>query len=323
MLREIENLILVFFIYSFAGWFMESVGGILKEKRFINRGFLIGPYCPVYGYGVVAITLLLGKYKDDFVTLFIMSTLLCGSLEYLTSYIMEKLFHARWWDYHNHKFNINGRICLETMLPFGIAGSVILCILNPMIYSKLALLPDLVMNIISALLVIIFIADNIISFIIINSFKEEIYKKQDNTEEISNKVKEKTEKINKKIKDKAEDTIMQLESTAIEAGRDIKYRKLKLQRKVKYTRRMILNKASKISVRKLATKIKEKGTGVKLSIKKKTKEIDIQIKAKQKELSNQIIESFKKKSALSRRLIEAFPKLTIKFGREKDDKLQK
>ena len=67
MLRDIENLILIFFIYSFAGWFMESVGGILKEKRFINRGFLIGPYCPVYGYGVVAITLFLGKYKNDFI----------------------------------------------------------------------------------------------------------------------------------------------------------------------------------------------------------------------------------------------------------------
>ena len=68
--------ILIFFIYSFAGWFMESVGGIFKEKRFINRGFLIGPYCPIYGIGVILITIFLAKYKEDRIITFVMSILI-------------------------------------------------------------------------------------------------------------------------------------------------------------------------------------------------------------------------------------------------------
>ena len=325
MLREIENLVIVFFIYSFAGWFMESFGGIYKEKKIINRGFLIGPYCPVYGCGVVLITILLEKYKNDFMTLFILSTVLCGSLEYFTSFAMEKLFHARWWDYHNKKFNINGRICLETMLPFGIAGSIILCILNPFIYSKLSVLSDKTMNIISGTLAAIFFIDFIISFIIINSFKGIIYNKskKDNTEEISTRVKEKTNEIGEKAKDKAEDVIMHLESSAIEKARDIKYRRIKLQRKAKYTGKLILKKANKISIKEIPHKLKTKGASVKSGIAKRTKEIDIQIKSKQKELSNQIIETFKEKSILTKRLMEAFPKIEIKFGKDKNNKLQK
>ena len=83
---------------------MESVGGIFKEKRFINRGFLIGPYCPVYGFGVVLITILLQKYTNDVIVLFFLAILICGTLEYATSYFMEKFFNARWWDYSKNKF---------------------------------------------------------------------------------------------------------------------------------------------------------------------------------------------------------------------------
>ena len=85
MVNSVEMYIMIFFTYSFFGWFMESVGGILKEKRFINRGFLIGPYCPVYGTGVVLITLLLNKYTNDIPVLFFLAILICGVLEYLTS----------------------------------------------------------------------------------------------------------------------------------------------------------------------------------------------------------------------------------------------
>ena len=131
MIRIIQIHFLLFLIYSFGGWFLESVGGILNVKKFVNRGFLIGPYCPIYGIGVICFTLLLSDYKNDLVVLFFLSMLVAGILEYLTSYFMEKLFNARWWDYSKNKFNINGRICLETMIFFGICGCLFLTILNP------------------------------------------------------------------------------------------------------------------------------------------------------------------------------------------------
>ena len=120
---------------------MEVTLKYIELKRFINRGFLIGPYCPIYGCGAVLITLLLQKFVNDPITLFVYGIIICSILEYTTSFIMEKLFNARWWDYSTKKFNINGRICLETMIPFGLLGLAIVYIINPFflkIFDKIA-----------------------------------------------------------------------------------------------------------------------------------------------------------------------------------------
>ncbi len=181
--------ILLFFIYSFIGWLMEVILVFLENHKVVNRGFLIGPYCPIYGCGCLLIIILLKKYMSSYLELFFMSILICSILEYTTSYIMEKLFHARWWDYSDKKFNINGRICLETMIPFGLLGSLMTCIVNPFFVNKLSLIPNIWLNIIATILCIIFIIDLIISFNIINSFKKEIVKVDvDRTEEFSKRV---------------------------------------------------------------------------------------------------------------------------------------
>ena len=109
----------IFILYSILGWFMEVVIVSSKKRKITARGFLIGPWCPIYGFGALFITLLLRKYYNDPVALFVMSFLMGTILEYVTSYLMEKLFHARWWDYSNHKFQINGRVSLTTSLGFG------------------------------------------------------------------------------------------------------------------------------------------------------------------------------------------------------------
>ena len=322
MIRYFEYLILIFFIYSFCGWAMESFGGIFKEKKFINRGFLIGPYCPVYGCGVVGITVLLSKYQNDFYALFILVTVMCGSLEYFTSYIMEKLFNARWWDYHNHKFNINGRICLETLIPFGIVGTIIVCTLNPILYSYFDNISDQTINIITLIISVLFIIDFIVSFCIISSFKGATYNQKDNTEEISNKVKEKTEEISDVLKDKTEDTIMHLESNVIVLRRGIRVRRLKIERKVRYTGRKIQYKAI-APIKELSTELKVRTYNIRNAIDEKKDKIDEQLKNKQREISNQIIENFKKRSILSKRLMDAFPKMSIKLNKKEDNKLQK
>ena len=118
MIYNVEIYFLLYLIYSIGGWLLEVSCKLVEKKKFINRGFLIGPYCPIYGTGAVIMTILLKKYIDDPITLFIMAMLTCSILEYITSYVMEKLFNARWWDYSTYRFNINGRICLETTIPF-------------------------------------------------------------------------------------------------------------------------------------------------------------------------------------------------------------
>lgn len=189
MISQVENYIALFFIYSFLGWLMESVGDTIKKKKFVNRGFLIGPYCPIYGVGVILITILLRKYNDDIWITFFMSLLICGTLEYLTSYIMEKLFKARWWDYSQRKFNINGRICLETLIPFGIAGTFIIYIANPFFLKYINMIPDMVIHVLTGAFVAIYITDVMVSFKIIMNLKDMSREFKDNTIEISEKVK--------------------------------------------------------------------------------------------------------------------------------------
>lgn len=191
MIKTISFYFILFIIYSFIGWSIEVVGKLIEKKRFINRGFLIGPICPIYGYGCLAIILSLNNYKNNLIILFCMAILICSILEYFTSYLMEKLFKARWWDYSRRKFNINGRICAETMIPFGILGCLIVHYINPTFANILNNFSDKFIMFTSAIMFIIFIIDNILSFKVITSFKNTIKKlEKDNTEEITKKVKE-------------------------------------------------------------------------------------------------------------------------------------
>lgn len=191
MIQTIETYFLLFISYAFLGWCMEVGCKYVQFGKFINRGFLIGPYCPIYGWGAIAITILLKRYTYVPLVLFIMSTLVCSIIEYFTSYFMEKKYHARWWDYSSKKFNINGRICLETLIPFGILGLFIMYVTNPMLFKIYQSMSKIVVHIISITLFIIFIVDNIISSNIISSVNVEGSKLvKDNTEEITEKVKQ-------------------------------------------------------------------------------------------------------------------------------------
>ena len=195
MKLSITYYFLLFMIYSTAGWTMEVVLKYREHKRFIDRGFLIGPYCPIYGYGSVLITALLYKYNSDPIVLFFMTVLTCGTLEYFTSWIMEKLFKARWWDYSKRKFNLDGRVCLGTLIPFGLFGLILTYITNPFLINCFNKADMIVLNIISSIVFAIYIIDNIISTIIIIGFRKTtikigMEKKEDNTEEITRKVRE-------------------------------------------------------------------------------------------------------------------------------------
>lgn len=190
---NIKSFLTIFFLFitiSFFGWIIEIIYTFLEKKELTNRGFLLGPYCPIYGIGALFILFTLQKYKDDILVLFIMSVLIATILEYITSYLMEKIFKARWWDYSYLPFNINGRVCLLNSVLFGVGALFFLDILYPFLYYILENMPSIIFYPVLTLLLFIFTIDCIVSFNIIIKFKHTIESVQkDYTGEISERVK--------------------------------------------------------------------------------------------------------------------------------------
>lgn len=189
-MTNIKIYFLLFLTYSIIGWLIEMIVTLIDDKEFVNRGFLIGPYCPIYGTCSILMILLLGKIKDP-VLLFILSILICSIGEYITSYLMEKIFKARWWDYSNKKFNINGRICLRNCLYFGLLGFLMIKYVNNFFNNLYLKINPMTLNIIFYTTLVLFIIDFIVSFKIIFKIKTMSIKyiNLDNTKEITEKVK--------------------------------------------------------------------------------------------------------------------------------------
>ena len=197
---KIVVIYILFWLYSFLGWLMETTLVSLQSKKFINRGFFMGPYCPIYGTGGVLL-LVLSPYKDSPFLVFILSIVICSIIEYLTSYILEMIYKVRWWDYSNRMFNLNGRVCLFNSICFGLLGMLMVSYLNPVFLNLITSLSDTILTIIALIILIITLIDMSITFSImfdirktIINLKEKtitsIFKKnQDNTEEVSKRVK--------------------------------------------------------------------------------------------------------------------------------------
>ena len=191
MLVKLEIYFMLFMIYSFIGWTMETVRGGLITKKWVNRGFLIGPYCPIYGISCVSMILLLERYINDILVVFVFAAVICSIIEYMTSLIMEKMYKTRWWDYSEKKFNINGRICLQNALAFGLLSLLILYIVNPFIVNILNMIPELWLQFISLVMAMIFVVDFITTLFVMKIIKNISFEaRKDNTEEVTERVKQ-------------------------------------------------------------------------------------------------------------------------------------
>ena len=121
----------LFFVYAFLGWCAEVCYAALRTGKFVNRGFLNGPVCPIYGFGMAAVLWALRRLMGNTVLLFLGSVVLTSLLEWLTGFLLEKLFHQRWWDYSDEPFNLGGYICLRFSLYWGLACLFVLKIVHP------------------------------------------------------------------------------------------------------------------------------------------------------------------------------------------------
>lgn len=129
-------------IYSFIGWVYESALRSVLEKKWVNSGLLTGPVCPIYGFGSLLVIFCLYERTDNLLLIFVFSMILTCSVEYVTSLILEKLFHAKWWDYSHMRFNFQGRVSLAGAVVFGALSVLLIKYVHPFVAGRLERLPE-------------------------------------------------------------------------------------------------------------------------------------------------------------------------------------
>lgn len=164
--KEISKLnkqILYFFIYSFVGWLLETSYAYIVLGHFENRGFLIGPICPIYGFGMLILTIGLHKYKGHNIKLFFVASIILTYFEYLAGFVLDVIFGLKWWDYSNDFLNINGRVCLSFAFAWGIIALIVVNFIHPftekIVDKILGKIPTVITNMLIKVLVMILVID--------------------------------------------------------------------------------------------------------------------------------------------------------------------
>ena len=165
-----------FLIYAFIGWCTEVVYAAVCHGKFVNRGFLCGPLCPIYGFGAVIVVSCLTPVTENTAVLFIASALLTSILEFITGFVLERVFHAKWWDYSDVPFNIMGYVCLKFSLLWGVACVLLMRVLHPSIASVLEKIPYTYGVIILAVLCVLLACDVTVTVIALSSLRSRFVK---------------------------------------------------------------------------------------------------------------------------------------------------
>ena len=204
-----------FVLYSFFGWCFESTVVSVSQKKFINRGFLNGPVCPIYAVGALSIIFALYPIKDNILLLYILGALLATVIEYIIGWGMEVIFKTKWWDYSSHKYQLHGRICLTSSITWGFLAIVAMYFIHPQVEKILNTIPQDIGKFIEIFILAYFIIDlsiTVMSVINLNAklemlskVKAEIYeqllavKELDISVELKARVNVFMEKIERKI----------------------------------------------------------------------------------------------------------------------------
>lgn len=306
MPQNFYELVWIFIIYAFIGWCTEVSYAALDRGIFVNRGFLNGPYCPIYGCGVVIVVAALTPLKDNLLILFAGSFLLTSILEYITGFILEKVFHNKWWDYSNKPFNLHGYVCLKFSIYWGLACTFIMDVLHPIIYKGITMIPHILGVVLLCIIMTGFAVDcgvtvsTILKFNkrlkvmdemaakihkLSNEIGENIYENVTNAVEKSEEFQETHEELLIKLSDK-KDNLMEISASAKEKFAE-----------------------STEAAREKYTEYKENRNAARLEKQREKEELE----RKYKEL-------FAKKNFGFKRLMKAFPDMT---SREQNESLEK
>jgi len=163
---------LKFMYYAFIGYLIEIFFALIKDHKFINRGFLLGPYCSIYG--VAGIVLAWFNPELNILINFVLAIICCGLIEGLTGFILDKIFKMRWWDYSNEPLNLNGYICIRFMLLFGLFSLIGIYFLNPLYEELYEIIGNPLCMILAGIILIFYLLDLVISNILIFKIKKTI-----------------------------------------------------------------------------------------------------------------------------------------------------
>lgn len=153
----------IFLIYAFLGWCSEVAFAAVNKGKFVNRGFLNGPVCPIYGFGMLIVVTALWGLKGNLILLFLGSATLTTALEFVTGFVLEKFFHDKWWDYSDMPFNIKGYICLKFTVLWGIAATFIVGAVHRFVYMLIVKIPAVPGIILLSVFAAAFITDFVIT----------------------------------------------------------------------------------------------------------------------------------------------------------------
>ena len=224
--------ILYFFVYGFLGWCTEVIFAAFKQHRFVNRGFLNGPICPIYGVGVTLVIACLEAFQSNLLLLYISSVILVTVLEGVTGWAMDKLFHNKWWDYSKLPFNIGGYVCLLFSLIWGVACVFIAYFVHPLIHQVLSLIPHTAGIALIAILGIALLSDIIVTTSAIVKFNQYLERLKHITDElhaISNQIGSELYQNVMHVLDMQESSRQKLDDVKLEVSEEIRMQIVELK----------------------------------------------------------------------------------------------
>lgn len=224
--------ILYFFVYGFLGWCTEVIFAAFKQHRFVNRGFLNGPICPIYGVGVTLVIACLEAFQSNLLLLYISSVILVTVLEGITGWAMDKLFHNKWWDYSKLPFNIGGYVCLLFSLIWGVACVFIVYFVHPLIHQVLSLIPHTAGIALIAILGIALLSDIIVTTSAIVKFNQYLERLKHITDElhaISNQIGSELYQNVMHVLDMQESSRQKLDDVKLEVSEEIRMQIVELK----------------------------------------------------------------------------------------------
>ena len=306
---QIYYLMLYFFVYGFLGWCTEVAYATTKQRKFVNRGFLNGPICPIYGVGVTVVVYFLTPYKDNLILLYALSTVLVTVLEGLTGYLMDKIFHHKWWDYTNQPLNIGGYVCLIFSLVWGVACVLIVRVIHPIIHKILTFIPHTLGLVMLAVLEICIFVDLYVTaagILKLNHQLEAMAKIAAELHEISDKLGENIHEGMMDTMEATEERRKKLEAATAESRKRLEAATEEGRRK--------LEAATEGSRRKLSEgRTRIGGTA---------DEARQQLQARSEELRKKYEELAGQGGAVSRRLMKAFPRMESRQYKETFNELR-
>lgn len=195
--EKLFEIVTYFIIYSFLGWVMESIVRTIAEKKIINTGFLKGPFCPIYGIGAIIILLFLNQFESQPILLFFIAIMVLTIWEYLVGVLLEKIFHTKYWDYTDQKFNFQGRVCLVNSICWGILGVIFVKYIHPFIQNIISFIDVKLLHYVMSIIMLVLIIDFITTVIKVKNIKMTLEK----VEELNKEIKERLKEIKKLSKE--------------------------------------------------------------------------------------------------------------------------